>query len=159
MPNTMYSSNKWLLTLFLLPGFIISSYGQDRSTGTATVTVVTPIGVTNNTDSTSGSNNGTVILTPVIQSNLSGNSNTSTSGNEISASYTVKDQGAYTYSITLPATVNSGNAVLVVSSSISTTPGKEASGKSIETLNVGVAFKNAGDKFGGIIIPITVNYN
>jgi hypothetical protein len=144
--------------------FAVPSFAQQRAMASVATTIVTPIGVTNNTDSVLGNNginNGAVVLTPVTMNNLPEENKIAITqeGSVVSASYTVKDQGAFTYSITLPTTVNTGTATLAVFTSTGTTTGKGVLAKSTATLNIGVALKKTGDNSSGIIIPITVNYN
>ena len=151
----------FIVTTFLLTGFFTHSYSQDRASATIGVTIITPIGVTNNMDLSSGNNlnNGSVIITPLLSSSTGDAKIATPSGTVVSAAYSINDQGAYSYAITLPTTVSNGNNILTVTSSKSVYAVKGTGTMSSETLNIGVLLKESGNNTGGITIPITVNYN
>jgi hypothetical protein len=158
----MCTGNKFIVTTILLTGFFTCSFAQDRASATVAATIVSPIGVSNNADTSAGNvgaNNGSVVLIPVLDYSTDYVKLSNPGGTVVSAAYAIKDQGAYTYSITLPTTVYNGMNSLTVTYFTSTIAAKGSDFKSSEKLNIGVNLKETGNKTGGITIPITVNYN
>lgn len=152
----------FIVTTFLLTGFFSYSSSQERASATVGATIVIPIGVTNNADSSLGNNNlinGSVILTPLPTTVTEDVKTAVPAGSSVSAAYSINDQGAYTYSITLPATVGNGINTLAVTSSSKSTVAKGKDAKTSETLKISVILKESGSQAGEINIPITVNYN
>lgn len=158
----MYIGKLIIVTILLLTALTRLS-AQVSASASVAATIVNPIGVTNNADSTlsaiSSTNNGSVVLTQLFTDTTEKVKLSIPAGSVVSAAYAINDQGAYTYSITLPTTVSNGTNNLTVTSSTSTLAAKGKNSKPSETLNIGVILKETGNKTGGITIPITVNYN
>ena len=158
----MCSGKIFILSIILFTEFFTHSFAQGRVSATIGVNIVSPIGVTNNASSdidNNNVNNGSVILTPLPAFSTEDAKLATQAGTVVSATYSINDQGAYSYSITLPTTVSNGINTLTVTSYKSIYAAKGSGKMSSETLNIGVLLKDSGNNTGGITIPITVNYN
>jgi len=157
----MFTGIKFIVTTILLTGFFTCSFAQNRASATVSATIIIPIGVTNNADTTleNNGNNGSVVLIPLPGYTADAVKLSSPGGTAVSAAYAIMDQGAYTYSISLPTTVYNGMNSLTVTYFTTTIAAKGIDTKNSERLNIGVNLKENGNKTGGITIPITVNYN
>ncbi|HEY0611231.1 MAG TPA: DUF4402 domain-containing protein [Chitinophaga sp.] len=157
--------------------FICSSkaIAQETATATATATIVTPIAITKATDMNFGNvavqsaTAGTVVLPPSAtptRGTTGGVTLPATAGTVSAASFTVTGEDAYTYSISLPAsvTITSGsNSMTVNTFTSSPSPTGLLTGGE-QTLFVGATLNVAAAQASGTYVSstpfnVTVNYN
>lgn len=165
---------KMSLTLaILITGFSSSLFAQASATASATATIVTPIAIGKTADMNFGNvaviNSGTVILAPAgTRTSTGGVTLPATNGTVTAASFNVTGEGAYTYSITLPAshTITHTNTVneMVVNNFTSAPSGTGALTSGAQVLNVGATLnvgsgQLAGTYSSGSPFSVTVNYN
>ncbi|MDV6166923.1 DUF4402 domain-containing protein [Flavobacterium sp. DG1-102-2] len=166
---------KKVLTIsFCLLGLLITSSvsAQATATANASATIVTPISIAKTADMNFGNiatdgNVGTVVLTPGSARTFTGGVTLpAATGTVTAASFTVTGSGAYTYAITLPAsvTITSGSDSMIVDNFTSTPSGTGTLSSGTQTINVGatlnlVASQAEGTYTSATAFPVTVNYN
>jgi|ERR1700722_516454 hypothetical protein len=169
----MKNGTKLAVAAFALIAFSSSSFAQATATATATATIVTPISIAEVVNMNFGNlavqtgTGGTCVMTPAgVRSITGGVTMPVINGTVTAASFTVTGQGAYTYAITLPATVTltSGVNTMTATTFTSTPSATGALTAGTQTLNVGAtlnvaAAQAAGTYVSGTPFSVTVNYN
>jgi hypothetical protein len=168
--------NKVITMAALLVAFSTASFAQASAsaTATSTATIVAPIAISNTADMNFGNvavgaSLGTVVLAPAgTRSATGGVTLPATGGTVTAASFDVTGEGAYTYAITLPASVtitrNTGTETMTVNTFTSTPSGTGALTAGAETLMVGAtlnvgAAQVPGTYVSGTPFSVSVVYN
>jgi hypothetical protein len=168
---------------FIISGIIFLNYsGQlvfaQRSasaTASVTATIITPIGINKTTDMNfgniiAGSSSGIVTLDPAgIRSVTTGITLPVSSGTITAATFQVRGQGNYTYTITLPTsayeiTRTSGSGTMEISNFTSSPSGTGMLISGAQTISVGATLTVGADQPVGVYtgetgFNVTVNYN
>ena len=151
---------------------ITGAYAQESASASATATVVTPIAITKSTDMNFGNvtvksdADGTVILAPAgTREATAGASLPTTAGNVGAASFTITGEANYTYSITLPESVqlsSDGNVMSITNFKSVPSGTGTLSAQGAETVSVGATLNlGVGQAAGEYTATeaVTVNYN
>jgi len=157
----------------LLVGFSANTFAQATATASATVNIVTPIGITKSVDMVFGNiatttSSGTVVLgTNGIRTPNGGVTLPASSGTVTPASFVVTGSGSYTYTISLPDSpiaLNGTTEGVTVGAFVSdpAATGKLSTGT--QTVNVGATLiippSTAADIYqNNSGLRVTVNYN
>jgi hypothetical protein len=157
----------------LLIGFPANAFAQAIATASATVTIVTPIGITKAVDMVFGNiattpTPGTVVLgTDGVRTPNGGVTLPASTGTVTAASFAVTGSGSYTYTISLPSSpiTLSGTTDGVTVGAFVSNPaptGKLSTGT--QTVNVGATLNipasTAADTYKNTSgLRVTVNYN
>jgi len=158
--------------LFLI-GFSTNAFAQANSTANATVTIVTPIGITKSVDMVFGNiatttASGTVVLsTDGTRTPNGGVTLPASTGTVTAASFAVTGSGSYTYTISLPSSpiaLSGITAGVTVGAFVSNPAPTGTLSIGAQTVNVGATLNipasTAADTYKNTSgLRVTVNYN
>ena len=155
--------------------FSVNAFGQASATANASASIVSPIAITNTSAMSFGNaavstSPGTVVLAPAgTRSATGGVTLPGTTGTVTAAVFNVTGTPAYTYTISLPASITVtrllGTETMTVDNFTSTPSGTGTlSGTGTQELRVGATLNVAGSQVAGTYestapFTVTVNYN
>ncbi|MDP2336731.1 MAG: DUF4402 domain-containing protein [Bacteroidota bacterium] len=159
--------------IVMMAGFSTTVMAQATASAPASATIVTPIGITKTVDMNFGNiaikgTAGTVVLAPAgTRTSTGGVTLPATAGTVAAAAFTVSGEGAYTYAITLPASLIITDATtntMTVNTFTSTPSGTGALTAGSQTLTVGATLNVGASQIAGAYtnatgFDVTVNYN
>jgi hypothetical protein len=158
---------------FFLVGFSTNAFAQANSTANATVTIVTPIGITKSVDMVFGNiatttASGTVVLgTDGTRTPNGGVTLPASTGTVTAASFAVTGSGSYTYTISLPSSPIALSGItegVTVGAFVSNPAPTGTLSTGAQTVNVGATLNipasTAADTYKNTSgLHVTVNYN